>query len=266
MSIRIGQKGRRGLPRELGGGNPTYQGYTNIDISANSKTVVVDIDDHTLRIPANTLAPINITGPVLDYDYNGQGNIIDLLEFHNFEIWWQTSKVYKSVGHVVWNSQRQDWDITPAYWAWRRKWSRVHKGRKNIGQPREAPLFYFHNGRRLDLISARRYYLRKYCQVVSSLPIIEVLYQNILRDAKYMIIARDGPADDSYKWVGDRYITRPKYAQNKSLMLHRNKKKGYEMDWSLIEEAIHNRSVRFSPVFIVAAILELKLERYMTWT
>lgn len=260
MSIRIGKKGRRGAPKDKGGGNPEYQDYINVDVTSGGHKIIVDVDDPTIRIPAKSLSPLKgDTHPVTDHDYDGQGRIIGTLTFNNFEIWWQANKVYKGEGHVVWNQQTQDWDITPKFWAWRRKWAKETKGKRYLpkkipSQPRELPLFAIHDGKRVNYLDSRKYYLRKYCQTIKNMPVIDLMRRNILRGIKYMIIDLDGPADNMYKQVGRSYVVR---SSNERAMYSQemHPKTGYEASWPLFEAAFRNPAEPFGHGFIVAAVL-----------
>jgi len=190
--IRIGSKRARGVKGQK---DATYFGYKNIDVTSGSMNVVVNPITKE-RCKAYTLSPIKgDTYPIVETDG---------VVFHNFEMYWQGNKAYKELGHVVKNEKTGEWDLTAKFWAWRKKWAAVKYDKKNKykrklpGTSGIKPIFGYYEGKKLTYVEARDVYLRKYCEKIKELPVMDALLEKLKNGEKIMLIDGDGPFLSEY--------------------------------------------------------------------
>lgn len=180
MSVRIGQKHRRGVAGEK---TVTFPGCTNVDVtSGGHKLLGPD------KVPSTTLSPMRL-GPVID----AQGNRAEV-----FENSWQGAKMWRSAGHIVEGTEAEP---TEKYFAFRRKIFACAKGKRRPLPKRTYgfPCAARYNGRAYGYIESRKeIYVAIYYRLIKNLPAIKAMQQMIADGESLMIIDGDGPPRDLY--------------------------------------------------------------------
>jgi len=180
MSVRIGQKHRRGVAGEK---TVTCPGFQNVDVtSGGHKLLGPD------KIPSTTLSPMRL-GPVTD----AQGNRAEV-----FENSWQGAKMWRSAGHIVDGTEAEP---TEKYFAFRRKIFASVKGKRRP-LPKSThgfPCAARYNGRAYGYIESRKeIYVAIYYRLIKNLPAVKAMQKMIADGQSVMIIDGDGPPRDLY--------------------------------------------------------------------
>lgn len=216
MTIYIGSK-RRGLPHAY------REGVRNIDVTSGSMNIV-DYDGE--RVPVKTLSPLKGTLPKITAD--------DGLVYHNFELWWQSQKIYPELGHCVKMGGR--WILLPAFFQWRIKWANETVGKRRLPRTKgKVPIGAYHGGKIVDYQQSRHYYLTKYCQAVRNLPAFKALKDTVSGGRDIMIIDLDGPPLAQYP-------------------------DGHEVTWEFLSQMYTRLDVPFGHGYVVAGTLKFLIE------
>jgi len=220
--IRIGQKRPRGVK---GVTNPHFRDYKNIDVTSGSMNKLMDPFTGEIAY-AKTLSPLKgDTHPVTAFDG---------LVFNNFELYWQANKVYPQLGHAI---QRDgEWVLTDKFFQWRKKWAKETKGKRRlVDKSTGLPAFGYYGGRQLSYVESRKYYLRKYCQVIKNLPAFHVLVNMVRAGQPVMILDGDGPPLQNYP-------------------------EGHEVTWEFIDKMYKDPRFPFGHGYIVAAMIKAAVD------
>lgn len=134
-------------------------------ISANSKWRV--------------LSPLRI-GPFYIWD-RGQH-----LKVHNFERWWQASKVY--------SVDVKDGKLSDSFWQRRRDWFALHDGKRRVFPKADnvKTLRAYHDGKFYNYLESRVYYCSTYAWLVETMPAYIELKMALTLGRKLAIYGYDG--------------------------------------------------------------------------